>query len=135
MSTPAGLSELVNTVQPSTFLDAAISEVQNVRSPLTRIQDAFCLTDDHFGGLLGWSADTVNLRRSGGVPTANWLAPLHIVATVDMLERKLLPDRLAAIATTPASMFGGDTLLHALSTEPAGTREACAAAFDCTVTA
>ncbi|NBO46293.1 MAG: hypothetical protein EBU85_04690 [Actinobacteria bacterium] len=127
---PVGLSPFAEHLPLAEFEAAVASALAQQRDPLLRVKEALDLTDIEVALLFAVSRQAVAQWWTHGVPAARMTAVADIVATVDLLARKLKPGRLPLVARQPAERLGGKTLLHALADDPASTRAVFEEAFD-----
>lgn len=106
-----------------------VSANPNHGDPLRRIAEARALTDEQLSGLFAVSTATLALWQTSGVPSAQRKAVADVLATVELLERRLKPGQLPIVATRSTEP-GGRTLLELLAEDPAATRAIYEAAFD-----
>jgi hypothetical protein len=80
--------------------------------PLRRIADAFGLSKTELAGLFGVRRQAVDQWLARGVPPERQEKVATLGALVDLLERKLKPERLPGVARRPAPAYGGETMLE-----------------------
>lgn len=83
----------------------------DARHPLNRIMDAFGLSKTGLAGLFGVRRQAVDQWLARGVPPERQDKVATVEALVDLLDRKLKPDRLPGVARRPAAAYGGETML------------------------
>jgi len=127
---PVGLSTFAARVPLAEFESAVASALAQQRDPLVRVKEGLDLTDIEVALLFAVSRQAVAQWWAHGVPAARMTAVADIVATVDLLARKLKPGRLPLVARQPSERLGGRTLLDALADDPSSTRRVFEEAFD-----
>lgn len=127
---PTGVSTLVEEVDPVVFAAAVNDCLRGISDPLDRVQRGLGLSDTGLACLFGVSRQAVDQWKGRGVPPSRREALAHMVATVDLLERKLRPGQLPLMAATVVDGLGGRTLLEAMAADPRGTRTLYEEAFD-----
>lgn len=132
---PVGLSPFAGQVPLHQFETTVAAALAQQREPLQRVKEGLDLTDIEVALLFAVSRQAVAQWWMHGVPAARMTAVADIVATVDLLARKLKPGRLPMIARQPSERLAGRTLLDALAADPAGTRRIFESAFDWSVAA
>jgi hypothetical protein len=80
--------------------------------PLRRIADAFGLSKTELAGLFGVRRQAVDQWLARGVPPERQEKVATLDALVDVLARKLKPERLPGVARRPAAAYGGETMLE-----------------------
>jgi hypothetical protein len=127
---PGGIGPLAATVSVRLLNDALSDALNERQDPLARIKSGLDLTDTELGSLFGVSRQAAAQWLSDGVPAARMPAVGHIVATVDLLARKLKSGRLPLVARQPADRLGGSTMLEAFTADPQAARTVFEEAFD-----
>lgn len=80
--------------------------------PLVQVMTAFELSKTELGGLFGVSRQAIDNWLQNGVPPDRREKLNTLASLVDLLERKLKAGRLPGVARTPASAYGGLTMLE-----------------------
>lgn len=80
--------------------------------PVTRLQDLYQLSEPELAELFGVSRQAVAAWKGGGVPADRQEKLSSMLATGELLERRLRAGRLPGVARRPADAFGGLTLLE-----------------------
>ena len=119
---PTGLSALAETIPIRKFESALADALNQRQEPLLRIKQQLGLTDIELALLFAVSRQAVKQWEFHGIPPTRMSAVGDIVATVDLLARKLKSGRLPLVARKPAERFAGKTLLEALADDASHTR-------------
>lgn len=82
---------------------------------LQQVMVAFDLSPDETAALFGVSAGELRRWLTTGVPAQHLQRLAEIAAVAEILERRLVPGRLPAVARRPAAAYGGDTILNWLA--------------------
>ena len=135
LSAPPGVSSLAERLEPVMFLAAVAASLREDIEPLDHIRDGLGLDDTQLAALFGVKRQAVAQWRSRDIPIGRRSAVNDVLATVQLLERKLKPGQLPLLAASPVEALGGATLLQSLAADPAQTRAAYEAAFDYAVSA
>jgi DNA-binding XRE family transcriptional regulator len=86
-------------------------------SPLRRVREAFGLSKTELGRLFGVKRQAIDHWIEKGVPAERQEKLATLEALVDLLERKLKPDRLPGIARRPADAYGGETMFDLIAAD------------------
>jgi transcriptional regulator with XRE-family HTH domain len=127
---PAGVTALGAGDRAMDWRIAVLEALAGRLEPLERIRVALELSETELGALFGVSRQAVAQWREKGIPANRSDAVAHVLQTVDLLDRKLKAGRLPLIARRPTARLGGRSILQALTSDPAGTHEVFASAFD-----
>lgn len=80
--------------------------------PVARLQELYQLSDPELARLFGVSRQAVAAWKSAGVPSERQEKLSSMLATGELLERRLRTGRLPGVARRAADAFGGLTLLE-----------------------
>lgn len=106
------------------------------RSPIERIAQAFELSDTEMGRLFGVSRQAIAQWVEQGIPTARLPKVLSVLSIVDDLERNLRPEIVAGVARQPAPLFKNKTILQMIEADKhLNTADAISRSFDWATTA
>jgi hypothetical protein len=130
ITAPGGIGPLASSVSVRQLTDALDDALHGLEEPLARVKSGLGLTDTELGALFGVSRQAASLWQRDGIPEARMAPVGSVVATVDLLTRKLKPGRLPLVARQPAERLAGRTMLEALAADPSGTRRVFEEAFD-----
>jgi hypothetical protein len=110
-------------------------EIAQQTPPLARIQAVLRLSDTELAGLFGVRRQAAAQWLQEGLPPARLPKALAVLQVVDLFERNLQPDRIPAVARTPAPAYGGSTMLEMIERDRhAELLELTRASFDWAVT-
>ena len=135
LTAPPGVSSLAEILEPVLFSAAVAASLREEFEPLDRIREGLGLDDTRLAALFGVRRQAIAQWRCRQIPMGRRAAVNDVLATVQLLERKLKEGQLPLLAATPAEALGGATLLQALAADSAQTRTAYEAAFDVAVSA
>jgi hypothetical protein len=90
-------------------------EIQQEQSLLQRIETVFDLSFTELARLFGVRRQAISQWLDDGLPAARQSKALVVAQVVDLLERNLLPARIPAVARTPASAYGGRSMLDMIA--------------------
>ncbi|MFB3739417.1 MAG: hypothetical protein ACE14W_10710 [Candidatus Velamenicoccus archaeovorus] len=111
-------------------------EVAQRTPPLARIQAVLRLSDTELARLFGVRRQAAAQWLDEGLPPARLPKALAVLQVVDLLERNLQPDRIPAVARTPAPAYDGRTMLEMIERDRhVELLELTRASFDWAVTA
>lgn len=135
LSAPTGVSSLAEMLEPAMFSAAVAASLRQNIEPLDQIREGLGLDDTQLAALFGVKRQAVAQWRSRDIPIGRRSAVNDVLATVQLLERKLKPGQLPLLAASPVEALGGATLLQSLAADSARTRAAYETAFDFAVSA
>ena len=135
LSAPTGVSTLAEILEPAMFSAAVAASLRQNIEPLDQIREGLGLDDTQLAALFGVKRQAVAQWRSRDIPIGRRSAVNDVLATVQLLERKLKPGQLPLLAASPVEALGGATLLQSLAADSARTRAAYETAFDFAVSA
>jgi hypothetical protein len=78
---------------------------------LLRVKEAFALSKTELGRLFGVRRQAIDQWIAKGVPAERREKLATLEALVELLQRKLKPNRLPGVARRPADAYGGNTML------------------------
>ncbi|MBU6245360.1 MAG: hypothetical protein KGP12_09110 [Actinomycetales bacterium] len=130
IAAPPGVTALGADEGAMQWRTAVLDAVAGRLEPLERIRVGLGLSETELGALFGVSRQAVAQWRDKGIPSTRSDAVAHVLQTVDLLDRKLKAGRLPLVARRPSERLAGRSILQALTSDPAGTHEEFAAAFD-----
>lgn len=94
------------------FLQRVRRELNQLdEQPLLRVKEAFGLSKTELASLFGVTRQAIDSWLRKGVPVERQEKLNTLVSLVELLERKLKPDRLPGVARTPADAYAGLTML------------------------
>ena len=135
LSAPTGVSSLAEMLEPMMFSAAVAATLRDEIEPLDHIREGLGLDDTQLAAIFGVKRQAVAQWRTHHIPMGRRSAVNDVLATVQLLERKLKPGQLPLLAASPVEALGGATLLQSLAADSAGTRAAYETAFDVAVSA
>jgi hypothetical protein len=121
---PKSLAKLPHwTVEPQAFarfVRAVVEELHVDRTSaadLERVKGLFDLSNSELGRLFGTSRQAATSWLIKGVPPARLTKLNDVLSLGELLERKLKPGRIAAVARKRAGAYGGMTMLEMISAD------------------
>ena len=93
------------------FARLMIEELRENKTPLERVMEIFDLYLTELGGLFGVSRQAALQWLDEGVPSARQGKLGTVLATAELLERKLRGGRVPLVARRPADAYAGRTML------------------------
>jgi hypothetical protein len=82
---------------------------------LSTIEEPLGLSKTELGRLFGVTRQAIDGWHEQGVPAARQAKAATVAATVDLLARRLKPERLPGIVRRPARAYGGLTVLEMIA--------------------
>lgn len=98
-------------------VDSERTHRQEAKTALLRIQHLFELNFSELGRMFGVSRQAVSSWLDHGVPPAQKPKLFTVLNIAELLERKLKPGRLPAVARRPAASYGGLSVLQVIEAD------------------
>lgn len=99
------------------FARLVVEELAASKTPLDRVTEIFDLTLTDLGRLFGVTRQAILQWTDEGVPAARQGKLGTVLATAELLERKLRAGRVALAARRPADAYGGRTMLEMIEAD------------------
>jgi len=99
------------------FAHLVLEELAGDKTPLGRVSEIFDLNLTNLGRLFGVTRQAILQWTDVGVPSARQGKLGTVLATAELLERKLRPGRVALAARRPADTYGGRTMLEMIEVD------------------
>lgn len=112
-----GAIELPSALDYQRFARTVLSELAGPGSGLEYLLAAWQLSITDAAELFGVRRQAVQQWLGGSVPAARQPKLLTVQRVAELLERNLAPDRIPAVVRTPATAYGGRSMLKMIASD------------------